>query len=275
LALVHSDLAAAKADLTRAVAAFRKSGEQSLLAPAVHNLAVTHQFLGEFDKSATLFTESLSLAQDDWVNMAFSLEALAEIDLAQGRLADGVARLREAIDAARAAKSEILLANHLATAGHALLTIDELDEAEKYIDELATLGSQSQAPGRHMVLPGLLLGRRGRITEGLELMRKGIVNFQTIPGYQRLSAPLADLFDQWAGLELATGNPGRAVSVQAASDRIRAGSHRLAHQERTYARQIGAMKEAQSPEEFERAWRRGEAFTIDELIDFVTDPSIQ
>jgi hypothetical protein len=117
---------------------------------------------------------------------------------------------------------------------------------------------------------GIVAGHRGRVAEGLEMMKAGIVNFRTLRGYQRSSAVLADGFDHWASVELAAGQPERAASIQAAAVKLRQGAPLLHHQKVAFDRRVARMGAQLNPIVFNEAWQQGDEFSIDDLIDFVT-----
>lgn len=58
------DMAAMRADLESAVAAFRQSGERWALATSLSNLAFAYSTLGEFDESVAALEESMSLSRE-------------------------------------------------------------------------------------------------------------------------------------------------------------------------------------------------------------------
>lgn len=272
LAQIQSDLPSARRHLEEAVAGLRAVGDDMLLPAAVNNLGFVLADLGDLAQAAALFEEELSVANErnDLVSVAFGHMSIAGIELARGRIEQGVERYRAAVEAARASSSRDLLGGMLASSGLALLTVDELDPAERYIAELFEMGRQPTAPGRHLVLAGIMASRRGRVLEGLELMRTGIVNFRTLPGYQRITGYLRGVFDEWAGVAASQGEGERAATLLAAAEQLRQGASRMPHEQAAFDRRLDQVKRTTEPAAFEKAWQRGEAMSFDDLIDFVT-----
>jgi hypothetical protein len=179
-------------------------------------------------------------------------------------------RLAKAVETARATGSVELLGNTLSTAVTGLLSVDEVDAAERYARELDELGRNPNAPGRHLIFNGVILARRGEVDRGLAMMESAIANFRTIRGYERLAGVLRGLFDEWAGLELARGAAERAATLLGGAEQLVRGAQRYPHEQAAFDRRRDAVRSALAPEVFERAWQRGLAFSFDEFLDFVT-----
>lgn len=79
------------------------------------------------------------------------------------------------------------------------------------------------------------------------------------------------VFEEWAELELARGNPDRAATLLAGADQLLRGSKRLPHIQAAFDDREARASALLTPEDFHQAWQRGSAFSFDELVDFATE----
>ena len=272
LALVHNDHIPARRHLESALAGLRVVGNDRLAAAAMHNLGQALLGVADYPAASALIEEELSLAEKngDLDIASFALTTLGELDLTRGDLAQASLRLAKAVETARATGSVELLGNTLSTAVTGLLSVDEVDAAERYARELYELGRNPNSPGRHLMLNGMLIARRGEVDRGLAMMESALDNFRTIRGYARMAGVLRGLFDEWAGLELARGAAERAATLLGGDEQLVRGAQRYPHEQAAFDRRRDAARSALAAEVFERAWQRGLAFSFDEFLDFVT-----
>jgi non-specific serine/threonine protein kinase len=272
LALTHSDHIPARRHLEQALAGLRETGNNRLVAAAMHNLAQALMGMADYPAASTLIEEELSFAEKhgDLDIAAFALAALGQLDLTRGDLAQASQRLAKAVETARATGSVELLGNTLTTVLTGLLSVDAVDAAEPYARELDELGRNPNAPGRHLIFNGMMLARRGEVDKGLAMMETAVADFRTIRGYERLAGVLRGLFDEWAGLELARGAAERAATLLGGAEQLVRGAERLPHEQAAFDRHRAGVESALDPEVFEQAWQKGTSFSFDEFLDFVT-----
>ena len=270
LALTHNDLIPARDFLSMAVTAFRQGGDVRLLLASMHNMGQSLLSLADYPGATALIDEELRLAEEvgDRDSAAFALVTLGDLALARDDRADARERFEQAVSMARATGSVELLGNTLTITVTGLLVVDEVDLARKYVGELQALGRNANAPGRHVVLGGMVVARGGQVEEGLSMMREGIANFRTLRGYAKLAGVLRGAFDEWARIESARGASERAATLLGGADQLVGGAKRLPHEQAAVDRGRRAMEDAISPEAFERAWQKGMNFSFDELLDF-------
>ena len=273
LALTHNDMPLARHYLEAAVSGFRKVRDVRLLPAAMHNLGRVLLAMADYPAATSLVEEELVLAEDlgDSDSAAFALATLGELALARGDHAAASGRFAEAVTKARSTGSTELLGNTLAVIVLSLLVVDDLDAADGYAAELHALGRSEHAPGRHTVLTGMVLARRGHLDQGLSMIRDGIASFRTLRGYARLAWVLRGAFEEWAGVELARGEHERAATLLGGADRLTGGSESLPHEHEAADRRRRKVREEMSPEAYEKAWQRGMTFSFDELLDFAID----
>jgi predicted ATPase/class 3 adenylate cyclase len=271
LALTHNDHVPARRHLEEALAGLRAAGDSRLIAAAMHNLAQAFLGMADYAAASDLIEEELRLAEEygDLHSAAFALMSLGELDLARGDLTQGSERLARAVQAARATGSVEMLGNTLTTALTSLLSVDDVDSAERYARELDALGRNPNSPGRHLVANGMILARRGDVDNGLAMMESGISNFRTIRGYERLAGVLRGAFDEWAGLELSRGAAERAATLLGGAEQLVRGAQRLPHEQAAFDRRCLAARSALTPAIYEGAFARGMVFSFDELLDFL------
>lgn len=92
-----------------------------------------------------------------------------------------------------------------------------------------------------------------------------------IRGYQGLAGLVRQVFEEWAELELARGNPDWATTLLAGADQLLRGSKRLPHIQAAFDDREARASALLTPEDFHQAWQRGSAFSFDELVDFATE----
>ncbi|MGZ8755200.1 MAG: hypothetical protein ACXW15_08430, partial [Acidimicrobiia bacterium] len=270
LALTHNDLIPARRYLEDAVAELRATDDVQLASAAMHNLAQVLFSMADYAAAAALTKEELSVAErhGDRDSAAFALLALGQLDFARGDLTGGIDRMTAAIEVSRATRSIELLGNTLTLTVMELLVVDQIDLATRFAIELDALGRSSNAPGRHLVISGMVLARRGEVVRGLTLMKEGIANFRTIRGYEKLAGALRGVFDEWAGLEFDTGAVERGATLLGGAQLLIRDATRLPHEQAVFDRRRHAMEIALGPVAFEQAWQRGMSFSFDELLDF-------
>jgi DNA-binding NarL/FixJ family response regulator len=79
----------------------------------------------------------------------------------------------------------------------------------------------------------------------------------------------ADLIEEIAGLDLDTGRPARSARLFGAATTVRAQVglvHRFARQQ-SYESDVAALREAITPEEFEREWSAGESLSLADAVE--------
>ena len=186
-----------------------------LASAAMHNLAQVLFSMADYPAAAALTEEELSVAErlGDRDTAAFAMMALGQLDFAHGDLPGGIGRMTAAIEVSRATRSIELLSNTLALTAMELLVVNQVDLAERFANELNALGRNPNAPGRHIVISGMVLARSGEVERGLALMKEGIANFRTIRGYEKLAGALRGVFDEWAGLVFDTGAVERGATL--------------------------------------------------------------
>jgi non-specific serine/threonine protein kinase len=273
LALNQGKAHAGRQHLEGAVKTLQEAGEQSLQLAALNNLGDALIDFGEHSSAARLYEEVLMVARatNNMMSVAFALMNLGFIEVVRGRHDEAAARIRDSVDTSREVGSRNLLSNVLTEATFGSIDLEDLDAAERYVEELVALGSTPMAPGGHLLLLGIVTGRRGRLDAGIELMQQGIVKVRTIPGYRQLSALMDRVFGEWAGLEFARGMPRRGVTLLAAAGALSQGNKRYPHLVPVYEEWMTAARQILAPDAFEQAWRHGASMTIDELIDFVLE----
>jgi hypothetical protein len=229
--------------------------------------------VADYPAATALIDEEMRLAEEvgDRDIAAFALVNLGDLALARDDRADAYGRFEQAVAMARATGSIELLGNTLTVTISGLLAVDEVDRAEKYVDELRALGPNANAPGRHVVMSGMVMARRGEVEEGLSMMREGIANFRAIRGYANLAGVLRGLFDEWAGIESARGAAERAATLLGGADQLVRGAKRLPYEQVAADLRRRAIEDAMSAEVFHRAWQKGMNFSVDELLDFAID----
>ncbi|HKY49234.1 MAG TPA: hypothetical protein VJQ79_14770, partial [Acidimicrobiia bacterium] len=217
--------------------------------------------------------EELNVAElrGDRESAAFALMSLGQLDLARGDLTGGIDRITAAVEASRATRSIEVLGNTLTMAVTELLVVDQVEQAGTFARELDALGQNPHTPGRHLVISGLVLARGGDVEGGLALLKKGIANFRSIRGYEKLAGVLRGVFDEWSGLLFHTGAVERAATLLGGADLLTGDATMLPHAQRAFTRRRLAMETALGPVAFEQAWQRGKSFSFDELLDFAID----
>lgn len=273
LALTHNDLIPARRYLEEAVVELKATDEGQVLMAAMHNLAQVLIDMADYVEAAALTEEELKVAEQrgDRETTAFALLSLGQLDLARGDMAGGIERIKAAVEASRATRSIEMLGNTLSLAVMELLVVDQVELASTLARELETLGRTPTAPGRHMVISGLVLARDGDVERGLVLLKEGIANFRTIRGYEKIAGVLWRVFDEWSGLVFDRGAVERAATLLGGAELLTGETTRLPHQQTAFTRRRAAMENALGPVAFAQAYQRGKSFSFDELLDFAID----
>ncbi|HEX2421370.1 MAG TPA: AAA family ATPase, partial [Acidimicrobiia bacterium] len=271
LASLHGDLEVARNRLEEAVAALREGDDQDLTLAAVHNLAMVALNLGDHDLGQQLVIEELSSATErgDYSSMAFASQELASLANAAGDVEAGRTRINEAVRYAEETKSIEMLGNVLTTAVFEALLVDDLDRAEEYSERLINMGRIPSAPGRHLVLEALVVGRRGNPQQALSILKnRWAAEFRSLADYRSIAGVMTGIFIEVAGFELTTGSPERAATLLGGSEQLLRGAKRLAHQQRRFDRLRASVEESLPTDEYEACFQRGLHDTFDELLDF-------
>jgi predicted ATPase/class 3 adenylate cyclase len=274
LASLHGDLELARHRLEAAVVALREGDDQDLTLAAVHNLATAAISLGDYDSGQELVAEELSAAKErgDFSSMAFASQELASLANASGDFEEGRTRIDEAVKYAEETKSVEMLGNVLTTAIFEALLVDDLNHAEEYSQRLGKMGRAPSAPGRHLVLEALVVGRRGDPQRALSIIKRTwATEFRTLSDYRSIAGVMTGMFMEVAGFELTTGSPERAATLLGGSEQLLRGAKRLPHEQRLFDRLRASVLESFSAEEFEFCFQRGFTFAFDELLDFAVD----
>jgi non-specific serine/threonine protein kinase len=271
MAVLHGDLVAGRRHLEAALVALRQEANPQLTLAAIHNLALALIDLGEYGSGAELVAEELSLAEKagDLLSMSFGFQQLASLLFAQDRLEEGHQMLERAIKSAAEFGSLQRLADVRSVAMMECLTLDDLDRAEVHAQHVAEIGLIETVPGRHLVVPQLVAGRRRNPKEAAAKIKQSMsVGIRSGADFRSNNLFLSELFRELAGFELAAGDPVRAAILLGGSEQLLKGARRLAHEASAFERRKAAVLETLPAPNFETAFAKGLTLDFEELFDF-------
>lgn len=271
LALLHGDLAIGRIQLEQALEALGPGSRTDLILAAVHNLGLVLTDLGEYEEAEARVNEELTVADanGDWASMAFGRQQLAALMYARGQIEDGHLQTESAIEYATKLGSKEMLGNVLITALTECLTLDDIDLADSYAQQLVELGQIDSAPGRHVVAIALVQGRRGQAEEAVRTLRDNFfVNIRKFADVRSNHLFLSGLLSEQAEFELALGFGQRAAVLLGASEQLLRGARRMAHEEAAFERKRAMVLAHVSAIEYAEAFERGRSMPFDDLLEF-------
>jgi tetratricopeptide (TPR) repeat protein len=182
--LYLGDYPEGEANLSRALAGARETGDVRTQAQALAWLSQIAQHLGELDRAQALIDEALPLARAaGGRTLALTLARAADIDLSAGNLDAAEARATAAVEAARHVEDITFEINALITLGNIASTRRQLDEAMRQTEAVLVLARRA----RNLLYESMTLlnlgdnaYRRGDFTIARACGRRGLELFREL-----------------------------------------------------------------------------------------------
>ena len=224
MAWLAADYPAARANWEAALELRRQAGDVIGAMYTLGNLGILATDLQEFDRARAIYAECLATATDradDWAIAAYHGN-LGQAEIESGRLEDGEAHIREAVDRFRMIGDEHSVAMALNLQARVALAAGRLAEAERLERESLRLGEQVDNWNTKVIAHrrlALIVALDGRTDEAFDELRASAA--LVLPADDMIE--LSELLETY-GRVAATLDPRNAARALGAADRIRRGA---------------------------------------------------
>jgi predicted ATPase/DNA-binding CsgD family transcriptional regulator len=270
LASGQSDFVRARAALDESLALFRELGDMESVTSALRNLGNELRYRGDFKGSASAFEEALEIAREldkkwDIGSLLGDLGIVGQSERAQRMYEESLAIRRELND----------------TRGIAMMLVNlgELARAENRYAEAGELYAEALTLARQLEDKwgvGMVLHNMGHVAyhkrdyiHAWNLFAESLTIFHEMGNKRDIAYCLAAL----AGLFGARKQPERAAVLFSAANALSntISSHLDPADQVEYERNLANTKEQMSQGEWDRAWVKGEALTLDEAVAYALE----
>jgi predicted ATPase/class 3 adenylate cyclase len=279
LYLSLGDNAKAKRTAEESVAIYRRSKDRRGLSFALVVLAYPLEFLGERDRAETILRESYSIAraENDAYGMCRALNVLARVILTLHHDLDSAQRyIEESLRLAQKAGLRSQEAQAYEVAARIAIDRNDFDKARAHFMESVRIYQEIEASFNVILEKSNLAHmerKLGNYASALDLYRETIAAFR----YMGQTGAVAHQLECFAFIALAQNQTEHALRLFAAANAVRAkdGTPMTPDEQKYFNQQLTTVQEAMDKTQFDLAWSRGAALTMDEAVDLALQSAAQ
>jgi predicted ATPase/class 3 adenylate cyclase len=249
----------------------RSDGRNDHRAKVLSGAGLLARARGDYDEARELLSENLALYEElgDDVGRATTIKDLANIEIDEGSpeaggklYEDALAIFRQLGDTAGVAQVLNNLGVVAQASGDPELALERYGESWALLNELG----DKQGLARSLMNQGSAYRDAGEVEHAIEILKDSMLLWRELEDRWDAADCVEDLGASYA--ELGLMKESTILYGYADALRTEIGAVRPPFEHESYAKRIGVLRDQLGEDDFESAWRKGAAMSLDEAADY-------